>query len=319
MLDNLLDGSFMPHGHCLLWRWDLLFLHVSGDLLTFIAYSIIPFALIELIRKRDDLKFNSLFLMFAAFIGLCGITHFIGMVNIWNGYYYLEGIFKFATGLISIITAFVLWRLIPKILAFPSSTLLAQRNNELLKTRQELEKINQTLEHKITERTEKLYVEANTDYLTGISNRRSILRNLQREFERSDRYNNPCTIMMIDIDYFKKVNDEHGHQVGDEILVLISNTIASSCRVPDHIGRYGGEEFLIVLPETINSKALILAERIRKNIKELKFKMDLQLTVSIGVASLNIEKKIDLHTFIKQADDAVYKAKSQGRNQVVST
>ena len=124
---------------------------------------------------------------------------------------------------------------------------------------------------------------------------------------------------LIDIDYFKKVNDEHGHQVGDEILVLISNTIASSCRVPDHIGRYGGEEFLIVLPETINSKALILAERIRKNIKELKFKMDLQLTVSIGVASLNIEKKIDLHTFIKQADDAVYKAKSQGRNQVVST
>jgi hypothetical protein len=135
VFDTLFDGSFMPHAHCLLWRWDLLFLHVSGDFLTFIAYALIPFALIKLVRKRDDLQFNSVFLMFAGFIGFCGISHLMGLINIWNGYYFIEGIFKFITGVISIVTAFVLYRLIPNILQFPSAKVLAQRNDELQKTK----------------------------------------------------------------------------------------------------------------------------------------------------------------------------------------
>jgi hypothetical protein len=163
MLNKLFDGSFMPHGHCLLWRWDLLFLHVTGDLLTFTAYFIIPLVLIYLVRKRDDLKFDRIFLLFAAFIAFCGITHFMGLINIWHGYYYIEGILKLSTGLISLTTAIVLWKLTPKILLLPSATLLAQRNEELLKAKQELLEINQTLEVKIAERTNQLHVEANTD------------------------------------------------------------------------------------------------------------------------------------------------------------
>jgi diguanylate cyclase (GGDEF)-like protein len=319
MLNKLFDGSFMPHGHCLLWRWDLLFLHVTGDLLTFTAYSIIPLVLIYLVRKREDLKFDRIFLLFAAFIAFCGITHFMGLINIWHGYYFIEGIFKLATGLISLTTAIVLWRLTPKLLLLPSATTLAQRNEELLKAKQELLEINQTLEVKIAERTNQLQVEAHTDSLTGINNRRAILKYLATEIERCSRYKRPCSIMMLDLDYFKQINDKHGHQVGDDILVLVANSIADTCRLVDHVGRYGGEEFLVVLPETAEPEALELAERIRQTIAALKLDIDLVLTVSIGVASLSLETEVDSHTFIKQADDAVYKAKEQGRNQVVTS
>jgi len=243
----------------------------------------------------------------------------MGLINIWHGYYFIEGIFKLATGLISLTTAIVLWKLAPKILLLPSATTLAQRNEELLKAKQELLEINQTLEVKIAERTNQLHVEAHTDSLTGINNRRAILKYLATEIERRRRYKRPCSIMMLDLDYFKQINDKHGHQVGDDILVLVANSISDTCRLVDHVGRYGGEEFLVVLPETAEPEALELAERIRQTIAALKLDIDLVLTVSIGVASLSLETEVDSHTFIKQADDAVYKAKEQGRNQVVTS
>lgn len=318
MLTLLFDGSFMPHGHCLLWRWDLLFLHFTGDLLTVIAYFLIPIALVYLVRRRDDLKFNHVFLLFAGFIAFCGMSHLMGLINIWNGYYYLAGILKFLTGIISIATAFVLWKLIPGIIAIPSATDLAKRNDELIKTREELEEVNENLERKIAERTNQLFVEANTDYLTGINNRRAILGHLQSAVERAKRYQRPCSIMMLDLDFFKQINDQYGHLVGDEILVLTSNAISDTCREVDYVGRYGGEEFLIVLPETSHNEALDLAERIRRNVATLKLDIPKQLTISIGVASLRLENGIDLNTFLKQADDALFKAKENGRNQVVS-
>ncbi|GAC13377.1 GGDEF domain-containing protein [Aliiglaciecola lipolytica] len=315
MLDVLFNGSFMPHGHCLLWRWDLLFLHVAGDALTAISYALIPIALIHLVHHRDDLKFDKIFLLFAGFIAFCGITHVMGLINIWHGYYYLEGLTKLTTGIISITTAFVLWKLVPKILAVPSSALLEQRNAELLKAQDELKEINATLEAKIEERTRELHVQANTDPLTSISNRRAILCDLEKELLRSHRYKLECSILMLDVDYFKQVNDTYGHQVGDEILVKIAETLVNSCRTTDNVGRYGGEEFLIVLPQTDKLQAYELAERIRINVASLTFVQKWELTCSIGVANLLPQQ--DIHQFIKQADDAVYKAKNAGRNRVV--
>ncbi|WP_438862801.1 GGDEF domain-containing protein [Neptunicella sp.] len=314
MLSDLFDGSFMPHGHCLLWRWDLLFLHVGGDLLTAIAYALIPIALIHLVRKRDDLKFDRLFLMFAGFIGFCGITHVFGLINIWHGYYYLEGIVKLFTGLISMTTAIVLWKLTPKILQLPSAAMLSQRNAELVAAQQELREINATLETKIEERTQELRIQAHTDPLTNISNRRAIMSDLQREMERCKRYQRSCSILMLDVDFFKHINDNHGHQVGDEILVQIAQNILTTCRQTDYVGRYGGEEFLIVLCEVDQQQAYELAERIRTNIAGLKLSIDVNLTCSIGIAGL-VDGQ-DIATFIKQADDAVYLAKKRGRNQV---
>lgn len=314
MLSDLFDGSFMPHGHCLLWRWDLLFLHVGGDLLTAIAYALIPIALIHLVRKRDDLKFDRLFLMFAGFIGFCGITHVFGLINIWHGYYYLEGIVKLFTGLISMTTATVLWKLTPKILQLPSAAMLSQRNAELVAAQQELREINATLETKIEERTQELRIQAHTDPLTNISNRRAIMSDLQREMERCKRYQRSCSILMLDVDFFKHINDNHGHQVGDEILVQIAQNILTTCRQTDYVGRYGGEEFLIVLCEVDQQQAYELAERIRTNIAGLKLSIDVNLTCSIGIAGL-VDGQ-DIAAFIKQADDAVYLAKKRGRNQV---
>lgn len=132
IISRLIDGSLMPHGQCLLWRADLLFLHIGGDILTVAAYFIIPSAMIFLIKGRDDLTFNWVSTLFASFIFLCGITHLINIINIWHGYYFVEGLFKFMTGLVSAVTAIMVWKLMPKALAIPSHNDLIQKNKELL-------------------------------------------------------------------------------------------------------------------------------------------------------------------------------------------
>ena len=314
MLEMVFNGSFMPHGHCLLWRWDLLFLHVGGDALTGLAYAMIPIALIHIVLKRDDLKFDRLFLLFAGFISFCGITHLLGLFNIWHGYYFIEGVAKLITGLISIVTAVALWKLTPRIVALPSAALLAQRNQELLNAQQELKDINMTLEAKIAERTRELNIQASTDELTSILNRRAILKDLDNEINRCQRHHQICSVLMLDVDYFKHVNDTYGHQVGDEVLIMIADAITQTCRQTDSVGRYGGEEFLIVLPQTDSQQAYELAERIRKSVASISTQHPFSVSCSIGVATF--DKTLDMHTLIKRADEAVYNAKEKGRNCV---
>jgi len=315
VLDIVFNGSFMPHGHCLLWRWDLLFLHVTGDALTALSYALIPIALIHIVRKRDDLRFDRLFLLFAGFIGFCGITHTLGLINIWHGYYFLEGAAKLLTGLISITTAVVLWKLTPTIIALPSAALLEQRNKELLKAQDALKEVNLTLEAKVEARTKELILQANTDPLTSCLNRRAILRDLDDEIKRCKRYENTCSLLMLDVDHFKQVNDTFGHQVGDDVLIKIADTITHTCRQTDFVGRYGGEEFLIVLPQTDGAQAKDLAERIRESVSALSEHFAFAVSCSIGIAALKNDS--DMHTFIKRADEAVYEAKDSGRNCVI--
>lgn len=133
---RLFDGSLMPHGHCLLWRADLLTLHVGGDLLTLIAYFTIPPALLVIRQKRTDLAFDKMFVLFAAFIFLCGISHLMGLINVWQGYYFIEGLTKMSTGLVSAFTAVMVWRLLPQVLAMPSMASLIM-NSEVLSRSQE--------------------------------------------------------------------------------------------------------------------------------------------------------------------------------------
>ena len=105
MLDYVRDSSFMPHGYCFLWRKDLLFMMVVGNALTVISYGLIPVALVQLVNRRKDLTFNGIFLLFAAFIAFCGVTHALEILNIRQGYYFLQGIAQVMTGLISALTA----------------------------------------------------------------------------------------------------------------------------------------------------------------------------------------------------------------------
>ena len=119
MIDDLLawlGTDFMPHGHCFLWRTDLLLLHVGSDLLTALAYFSIPIALWIFVRKRQDLAFNWIFTMFAMFIFACGAAHLLEAWNIWNDHYYLEGVVKLGTAGVSVTTAVALWPLLPRAL-----------------------------------------------------------------------------------------------------------------------------------------------------------------------------------------------------------
>ncbi len=143
---RLLDSDFMPHGHCFFWRTDLLWLHVGSDAITALAYYAIPVILVYFVRKRNDMPFNWMFLMFGAFIVACGTTHLLGIITVWNGAYRIEGLVKLITALLSIVTAISLIPLIPKALSLPSQAVLSKKYEkssiELEKTNAELAKFN---------------------------------------------------------------------------------------------------------------------------------------------------------------------------------
>lgn len=151
-------------------------------------------------------------------------------------------------------------------------------------------------------------LEASTiDALTRIYNRRKISELLQEEFLHAQRYQLFFSIILIDIDWFKLVNDTYGHQVGDQVLHVVSQLMKDSLRVTEHIGRWGGEEFMIVLQNTNAEKAYILAERIRLKIAGYSFPTANHLTCSFGIAEYSDDTYIE--TIIKKADKALYQAK----------
>lgn len=163
---------------------------------------------------------------------------------------------------------------------------------------------------------------ASYDSLTEIYNRRRLMEETEKELFRMKRYGNCLSLLMIDIDHFKIVNDQFGHQAGDEVLKSLANCCKEQIRRTDTIGRYGGEEFLIILPETNEGDALFIAENIRKSIEELEFCFNneaISITVSIGIkTAYRYENNLNVEFIIKGADNAMYYAKNNGRNQVSS-
>ncbi|UPW19269.1 diguanylate cyclase [Agarivorans sp. TSD2052] len=154
----------------------------------------------------------------------------------------------------------------------------------------------------------------NTDELTGIFNRRFVFEQLSQELHVSNIRNSPLSVVMVDIDYFKRINDQYGHLFGDEVLHCIANCIAGSLRQCDTVGRYGGEEFLVILPSTPYSAAFALAERIRCNVADIQWKKgELKVTLSCGVATAEKHSETEL---LKLADECLYQAKAEGRNRV---
>ncbi len=171
----------------------------------------------------------------------------------------------------------------------------------------------------IHKRTEKL---AFTDPLTELYNHRFFQETLLQEFTRSERYNKPLSLMIIDIDFFKKFNDTYGHLVGDKVLKHVSAIFKSSMREQiDTVARYGGEEFGVILPETSLEGAASFAERIRKKVESSYIQegdKKLKVTLSIGVSCVSVTKCNKTSDLIEAADQALYKAKEEGRNQVQS-
>lgn len=167
---------------------------------------------------------------------------------------------------------------------------------------------------------EEIYRLTIIDGLTDAYNKRYLLEVLKKELERAKRYKRDLSLLMLDIDFFKKINDNYGHLVGDKVLRDLVGLIKANIRQEEIIGRYGGEEFVLVLPETDSKGAYMLAERLRKIIELYKFIFEdvvIPVTVSIGVSSLNGREDIDYMKLIEEADANLYKAKKSGRNRVV--
>ncbi len=172
----------------------------------------------------------------------------------------------------------------------------------------------------ITRRTQAeaaLMAMATTDSLTGVRNRRDFFLHGERAVSQACRYLQPLAIIMIDIDHFKRVNDSHGHPVGDQVLKAVSACCTEALRENDIFARIGGEEFAVVMPQTTIAAAEISAERLRAAVEALSVPIEdgqLQVTISLGLATLESDD-IDLDELLKRADNALYRAKENGRNR----
>ncbi len=179
---------------------------------------------------------------------------------------------------------------------------------------------------------DEIYRLTTTDGLTQVHNKRYFLQEMERELSRCLRYSRDLSVVMMDIDHFKPVNDKYGHLAGDHILKQCAQTIQRSIRRDDIFARYGGEEFVLLLPEIDKSRAIVAAEKIRKEIESKVFRFDgltIAITLSMGVADIQEylnrneadggggRHEVNPFAFIKIADERLYKAKEGGRNQVV--
>jgi diguanylate cyclase (GGDEF)-like protein len=155
---------------------------------------------------------------------------------------------------------------------------------------------------------------ATHDTLTNLYNRRKLDARFAQEISRAERYGRPLSVIMLDIDHFKKINDTHGHPTGDAVLTETAKRLARTLRDSDILGRWGGEEFMVICPETELDTAVVLAERLREDYANHNFPKTGRLTASFGVSAHHAG--LAAETIISRADQALYRAKAKGRNRV---
>lgn len=171
---------------------------------------------------------------------------------------------------------------------------------------------------KVKEENERLHAISICDDLTGLHNRRHFIMRFAEELQRAKRYRYPLSCLMFDVDFFKNINDQFGHLVGDEILVDLASIFRNSVRTVDFIARYGGEEFVVLLPQTDTDGAMQVAEKIRTTLAGRIFVIDdviIKVTVSVGITCWDMDPSVTEDDLLRQADKALYFAKRCGRNQ----
>ena len=193
---------------------------------------------------------------------------------------------------------------------------------EKKKFEHQIVEINLSIDKKITTKTESLEAAnaaltqlSQLDILTGLANRRYLDEKLREQYALMKRYNNTYSVLMLDIDHFKNVNDTYGHAIGDEVLQLLAQTIKENLRENDFIGRFGGEEFLVILPSTNITQATQVGEKLRAAIEASPHPKAGVFTVSVGVAAASPTQK-DEKAVVIEADQQLYVAKNAGRNRV---
>jgi two-component system cell cycle response regulator len=175
------------------------------------------------------------------------------------------------------------------------------------------------LQDELWEKNHQLEMLAVTDVLTSLPNRRHLMKRLEEEVARARRFSQPLSVLMMDVDHFKKVNDTWGHAMGDAVLRNMGGFLKAGIRETDLAARYGGEEFTVLLPNTPIEGAVIAAENLRKGFEALSHEHDgetIQRTISLGVSCLTPDDPRDQEALLKAADEALYRAKEGGRNRV---
>ena len=174
---------------------------------------------------------------------------------------------------------------------------MAERTRELQTANEELERL------------------ASLDPLTGVGNRRLFDELLVAEAARVQRYGGALSLVIADIDYFKEINDSHGHATGDEVIRAVAGVLRQAARGADSVARYGGEEFAVILPQTVAAQAVYFAERARRAVAEkVLAPQGKRVTISLGVAE--VRPGGDAAQLLRDADEALYRAKQEGRNRV---
>jgi diguanylate cyclase len=202
---------------------------------------------------------------------------------------------------------------------------LQSMTDTLLSQKHQLQEANATLEQKVVERTHELQVAnvelahiARYDALTGLHNRRAFNDYLEYLFTQMSRTEQTYAVLLIDIDFFKKVNDTFGHEMGDQVLQRVAEILPSTLRITDFVARLGGEEFIALLPATTLDGAAHLAEKIRMTIEQEQMIENHPISLSIGVSLVQLDDR-DMNDAIRRADKNLYMAKQQGRNRVIAS
>ncbi|GAA0811090.1 diguanylate cyclase [Colwellia asteriadis] len=204
----------------------------------------------------------------------------------------------YLTASAAIIFFIFLWRSLVNMKVFAA---LHDKNQELEKIKEELTKANKNLEYRSFH-----------DNLTNLYNRHYFMSTVKDHFNNVLRHQCISAIMMIDLDFFKKINDEHGHNVGDKVLQQFSTVLSQVLRAGDIAARWGGEEFIVLLPKTTKVDSIALAQRLVKAVDETTFELNIHLTISVGVSQSTAND--DIASWIERADIALYQAKNEGRN-----
>ena len=206
---------------------------------------------------------------------------------------------------------------------FQSEEVLARVRTHLkLRAQQKILEIqNERLKEKkrlIEEQAKQLTIMATKDYLTGLSNRNDFLKKSGQEEQRFKRTGRPFSVLVLDIDHFKEVNDTHGHDCGDKVLVAVSRSLEQALRSQDILARWGGEEFTCLLPETGAKGARVAGEKIRKMVESSEHTCEnIAIKVTVTVGACVYDGSFSMEECIRRADAALYRGKNQGRNQIV--
>jgi diguanylate cyclase (GGDEF)-like protein len=216
------------------------------------------------------------------------------------------------------------WLGVPLFMYGECSGVIAVQSSRVAAFKQEHQRLLESLALQIASALQNanLYELAMVDGLTGLFVRRYFDARIEEEIERSKRYGSPFSVVMMDVDDFKKLNDEYGHLVGDRVLRAIANVVKAQMRGVDTAARYGGEEIAVILPRTEMVGAYSLAERIREAIAELRITTDedppkaLGVTASLGIAAFPESRAADGEDLVRRADRALYRAKKTGKNRV---